>query len=188
MNRPADISSAPTRSLYGRPFLWLLFSLLVFLVPAIGYMVEAQMRWEQIHPAINAMLNGSCSVFLIAGWIAIKRKRIELHRQCMIAAFVASTVFLASYLLRYYLTGSHRYPGDGWDKTLYLIVLFSHMIMAMVALPLVVRTLFLGLKKRFVPHRGIARWTWPIWIYVSVTGVIVYLMLYPIAGALYSAP
>lgn len=188
MSSPVDVGTRPARSLYGRPFVWLLFALLLFLVPIIGYMVDAEMSWKEIHPAINALLNGSCAVFLISGWIAIKRKRIEFHRQCMIAAFTASAVFLVSYLARYYLTGSHKYPGDGWDRTFYLIVLTSHMLLAMVALPLAIRTLYLGLKKRFVPHRGIARWTWPIWIYVSITGVIVYLMLYPIAGALYSSP
>jgi putative membrane protein len=170
---------------YRRPFLWLLFALLVFLVPAIGYMADAAMSWGEIHPAINALLNGSSAVFLIVGWFAIRRGNVSLHRQCMIAAFTASTVFLASYLLRFYLTGSHRYPGDGWDRLVYLGILTSHMVLAAAAVPLAIAALALGLRGRFDRHRRLARWTWPIWIYVSITGVIVYLMLYPIAGAVY---
>ncbi len=175
----------PDRKFYGRPFLWVVFALLVFVVPLVGYMVQADMDWDEIHPAINAMLNGSSAVFLTVGWFAIQRKSIALHRQCMIAAFTASSVFLASYLLRFYLTGAHPYPGHGWDKIVYLAILFSHMILAAVAVPLAIITLTLGLRDRRAKHRRVARWAWPIWIYVSFTGVVVYLMLYPIAGSLY---
>lgn len=147
-------------------------------VPFFGYMLQAGMDWEAVHPAINAMLNGTCFVFLCVGRIAIAKKRELLHKQCMIAAFTSSSVFLASYLARYAISGTHHYPGDGWPKTLYLIILFSHMLLAMVLVPLVLRSLYLGIKMRRVKHRRLARWTWPIWMYVSVTGVLVYLMLY----------
>lgn len=170
---------------YGRPFIWLVFALLLLAIPIVGYMVQTKMAWEEIHPAINAMLNGSAGVFLVAGWHAIRNKDIEFHRTCMIAAFTASSVFLASYLARYAMSGTHRYPGDGADKVFYLLILFSHMVLAAVLVPMVLRTLYLGLRRRDAKHRRIAKWTLPVWMYVSVTGVLVYLMLYPIAGALY---
>lgn len=178
-------SAAQTRPFYGRPFAWLIFALVLFAVPAIGFMISAEMDWNAMHPAINAMLNGSSAVFLVAGYIAIKRGRREFHRDCMVAAFTASSLFLASYLARFYLSGTHTYPGAGWDKTVYLVILFSHMLLAMVLVPMVLRALYLASKKRFAEHRRIARWTWPIWIYVSVTGVAVYLLLYPVANAVY---
>ncbi|RMH45221.1 MAG: DUF420 domain-containing protein [Deltaproteobacteria bacterium] len=143
------------------------------------------MAWDQIHPAINALLNATTAVFLVLGWRAVRGGNVALHRTCMLTAFSASVVFLASYLVRFALSGSHRYPGTGWDRTLYLIVLFTHMFGAMVALPLVLRTVYLGLRDRRASHRRIARWTWPLWMYVSVSGLLVYLMLYPIAGRLY---
>jgi putative membrane protein len=200
-------SSAPTqRPFYGQPFMWLLFALALLLLPIIGYMLQADMTWNQAHPAVNAMLNGSSAVFLIAGYVAIRRidapavagapspsgapgrgRNIAFHRSCMITAFATSTLFLASYLARFYLSGTHRYPGDGADKIAYLLILFSHMVLAAVALPMVLRTLYLAWRRRFDDHRRLARWTWPIWIYVSITGVAVYLMLYPIAGALYGS-
>ena len=157
----------------------------LFLLPAIGYMVQSELAWNDIHPAINAMLNGASSVFLIAGYVAIKRRNTAFHKRCMIAAFVASTVFLLSYLTRFYLSGTHRYPGDGIDKIAYLAVLFSHMVLAAALVPLALRALYLAWRERFADHRKIARITWPVWIYVSVTGVVVYLMLYPIANAVY---
>ena len=182
--------SAPTaagsaRPFYGKPFVWLIFALGLLAVPIVGYMIRAQMTWQQIHPAINAMLNGSAGAFLVAGYLAIRRRDINLHRTCMIAAFTASSIFLASYLARFAISGSHKYPGDGADKVAYLTILFSHMLLAAALVPLVLRTLYLGLRRRDAKHRAIAKWTLPIWMYVSVTGVIVYLMLYPVANALY---
>ncbi len=96
----------------------------------------------------------------------------------MIAAFTASCVFLVSYVARFLLSGTHRYAGDGWDKTLYLIILFSHMVLAAALVPLVLRSIYLAVKDQREKHRRIVRWTWPIWAYVSLTGVIVYMMLY----------
>lgn len=176
---------------YGKPFMWVLFALVMLVVPAIGFMVQRDLRWDEMHPAINAMLNGSSAVFLIVGRFAIRRGRLRravaLHRTCMIAAFTTSSVFLASYLMRFYVSGTHRYPGLHWDKVAYLLILFTHMILAAVLVPLVLRSLYLGLKRRYDEHKRLARWTWPIWMYVSVTGVLVYLMLYPIANAIYTA-
>lgn len=143
------------------------------------------MSWEQLHPALNAALNLTCFCFLVAGRMAIARGDTELHRKRMLSAFTASTVFLVSYLIRFATTGAHKYPGDGIDKTIYLIVLFSHMALAVALVPLVVRALQHALRGRFPQHKRIVTWTWPVWLYVSVTGVIVYLMLYHLAPVLH---
>lgn len=143
------------------------------------------MSWEQVHPAINACLNFTCFVFLVLGRMAIARGDEALHRKRMLRAFTASAVFLVSYLIRFATTGAHKYPGDGIDKTIYLITLLSHMALAVVLVPLVARALFLALKGRFPEHKRIVRFTWPVWVYVSVTGVIVYLMLYHLAPVLH---
>jgi putative membrane protein len=144
------------------------------------------MTWAQLHPAINAALNLTCFVFLVLGRAAIARGNTALHRRYMLRAFTASAVFLVSYVIRFLTTGTHRYPGDGWDKTLYLLTLFSHMVLAVVLVPLVLGALRRALRGDFPAHRRIVRFTWPIWVYVSVTGVIVYLMLYHLAPALHA--
>jgi uncharacterized membrane protein YozB (DUF420 family) len=136
------------------------------------------MAWEQLHPAINAVLNGTCAILLILGRIAIARRQIPRHRSLMLGAFVTSTVFLVSYLIRFATTGAHKYPGDGFDKILYLAILFSHMVLAVALVPLVLRALQFALRGDFQRHTRIVKWGWPIWMYVSVTGVIVYVMLY----------
>ena len=145
------------------------------------------MTSEQIGNAlapINALLNSTSTVLLIVGYVAVKQKKIQVHRGSMIGAFIASSVFLVGYLTRFALTGSHRFPDLGWVRTLYLTILISHMLLALATVPLVFRTLFLAWRKRFDEHRKIARFTYPIWLYVSFTGVIVYLMLYHLAPAM----
>lgn len=132
-------------------------------------------------PSINATLNGTSAVLLLVGYRAIRAKRVALHRFSMQAAFVTSAVFLVCYLTRFYLTGAHHFPGGGWLRALYLTILITHMILAVVTVPLVLRTLFLARAARFAEHRKIATVTFPVWMYVSVTGVIVYLMLYHVA-------
>lgn len=143
------------------------------------------MSWEQLHPALNAALNLTCFVFLVAGRMAIARGDAELHRRRMLKAFTASAVFLVSYLIRFATTGAHRYPGEGIDKTIYLVTLFSHMVLAAALVPLVILALRHAFASRFDKHKRIVKWTWPIWAYVSVTGVIVYLMLYHLAPVLH---
>jgi putative membrane protein len=138
----------------------------------------------EVLPSVNAALNGTSAVLALAGWIAIRRGRRELHRALMLAAVSASALFLVSYLTRVALTGTHRFPGSGWAKALYLAVLASHTVLAAAAAPMVLRTLFLALRDRLPEHRRLARWTLPVWLYVSVTGVIVYLALYHLAPAL----
>jgi len=144
------------------------------------------MSWDQVHPAINAALNLTCFIFLVGGRIAIARRDIALHRKRMLSAFAASTVFLISYLIRFATTGAHKYPGTGIDKYIYLVMLFSHMVLALVLVPLVIGALKHALGGNFDKHRRIVKFTWPIWMYVSVTGVLVYLMLYHLAPALHA--
>ncbi|HEY4240312.1 MAG TPA: DUF420 domain-containing protein [Kofleriaceae bacterium] len=142
------------------------------------------MTWAQIHPAINAALNGTCFVLLILGRIAIARGDQARHKKLMLAAFYVSSVFLVSYLIRFATTGAHRYPHPGVDKIIYLTLLFSHMVLAVVLVPLVIGALRRALRGNIVGHKKLVAFTWPIWMYVSVTGVIVYLMLYHLAPAL----
>ncbi|MGD8860414.1 MAG: DUF420 domain-containing protein [Myxococcales bacterium] len=127
---------------------------------------------------LNATLNGTAALFMFAGYRAIKREDRETHKRLMIGAFVASCLFLTSYLTRMALYGDTRFGGEGALRIVYFAILISHVLLALAAAPMVLRTIYLGLKNRVADHRKIARWTFPIWAYVSVTGVIVYLMLY----------
>ena len=129
-------------------------------------------------PTLNAVLNGTSAVLLAFGYLFIRRKKVNLHKACMVSAFVISTLFLVSYLIYHYHAGSKPFPGVGWTRPLYFAILISHVILATVTLPLSIVTLARGLRGRFEKHRSIARWALPIWLYVSVTGVAVYLMLY----------
>lgn len=129
-------------------------------------------------PAVNAALNASAAIFIGAGVFFIKRKNIPAHKVCMLAALAVSSVFLTSYLTYHYNVGSVRFTKQGWIRNVYFPLLISHTILAVVVLPMVLRTAFLGLKGRFPNHVRIAKWTFPAWMYVSVTGVVVYLMLY----------
>ena len=127
---------------------------------------------------LNASLNGTSALFLMAGFLFIKRGERDKHRFCMLGAVGASALFLVFYLIRYSLTGTHRFPGTGIARVTYLTILFSHMTLAVVTVPLVIRLLFLAAKKDFRKHARLARWTFPIWLYVSLTGLAVYFMLY----------
>jgi uncharacterized membrane protein YozB (DUF420 family) len=129
-------------------------------------------------PAINASLNGTSAVLLLTGRVLIAKKRMLAHRFCMIAAVVASSLFLACYVFFHYKVGNILFLGQGWARPVYFTILISHVILAIVIVPLAIVTLTRGLKGRYAQHRTIARWTWPLWMYVSVTGVIVYFMLY----------
>ena len=133
-------------------------------------------------PKINASLNGCSAVLLVIGHRLITRGKMAAHRAVMIAAFVTSAIFLACYL--YYHWPGHGgivyFRGTGWIRTVYLSILYSHIILAIVIVPMVIMTLSRGLREQFDRHRAIARWTYPLWLYVSVTGVIVYFMLFKI--------
>ena len=129
-------------------------------------------------PTVNATLNTISTVLLTIGFFMIRQRKIVAHRNCMIAAFVISGLFLTSYLIYHYHAGSTPFEGSGWIRSVYFAVLIPHIILAATILPLALITLYFALRKRFTKHRRIARWTLPIWLYVSVTGIIVYWMLY----------
>ena len=129
-------------------------------------------------PAVNASLNALSGVFLLVGYVLIRRRRIAAHRNAMLAAFTTSTLFLISYLFYHWHAGSRPFTGHGAIRYVYFAVLISHIILAAAILPMAIMTLSRGLRGRYVEHKRIARWTFPAWMYVSVTGVIVYVMLY----------
>ena len=129
-------------------------------------------------PAVNATLNGISGVLLVIGYALIRARRIGLHRKVMIAAFVSSSLFLISYLIYHAQVGSVRFTRQGFVRPLYFTILITHVTLAALVLPLALVTLSRALKARFDRHRAIARWTLPIWLYVSVTGVLVYVLLY----------
>ena len=136
----------------------------------------------QFLPALNAVLNGSAAISLVAGFSFIRARNIPAHRTAMLVAFAFSTVFLLSYITHHALHGDSHYPGHSAVRTAYLAILASHVLLSVVALPFVLVTFFLSLTGRFSQHRRIARVTFPVWLYVSVTGVLVYLMLSHPAG------
>jgi uncharacterized membrane protein YozB (DUF420 family) len=129
-------------------------------------------------PALNATLNATSAVLLTAGWSFIRAGQINAHRRCMIAAFTTSSLFLISYVIYHAQIGSKPYPGTGVMRTVYFSILIPHVVLAAAVLPLAILTLSRGLRRLDDRHRAVARWTLPIWLFVSVTGVIVYLMLY----------
>ena len=129
-------------------------------------------------PAINASLNALSGVLLLCGYTMIRLRRIELHRTCMIAAFTASSLFLICYVVYHAQVGSVRFTREGFVRPLYYTILVTHVTLAITVVPLAIITLSRGLKGRYPRHRRIARWTLPIWLYVSVTGVLVYVLLY----------
>ncbi len=134
-------------------------------------------------PLINACLNGLATILLVAGYVFIKRGNQAAHKKCMLAAFVASCVFLVGYVFhKVYVVKGVNTPFAGPEvlKPWYLLMLATHVLLAMLIVPLALTAIALGLKGKFETHKKVARWTWPIWMYVSVTGVIIYLLLYQI--------
>jgi uncharacterized membrane protein YozB (DUF420 family) len=129
-------------------------------------------------PAINASLNALSGILLLVGYVLIRRRRIETHRKVMIAAFVTSSIFLVCYVVYHVQVGSVRFTRQGFVRPLYFTILVTHVTLAAAVVPLALVTLSRGLKARYARHRTIARWTFPIWLYVSVTGVLVYVLLY----------
>jgi putative membrane protein len=129
-------------------------------------------------PALNAALNATCAVLLVVGWLAIRRRRIAVHRACMLAACVTSALFLCSYVVYHALAGSRSFAGQGWIRAVYFPILVSHVVLAAAMVPFVLTTVYRALSGRFDRHVPIARRTLPVWLYVSVTGVLVYLLLY----------
>lgn len=132
-------------------------------------------------PALNAILNGICSVLLVVALIFIKRGNREAHKKCMIAALITSALFLTSYLTYHFVVKTvTKFVEPAYFRPYYLLILFTHLILAIAILPMIIITFTRALRERFDAHKKIARWTWPIWMYVSVTGVVIYLLLYQI--------
>ena len=129
-------------------------------------------------PTVNATLNTISATLLAIGYVCIRTRKPIAHRNCMIAAFVVSALFLTSYLIYHYHEGSTPFGGEGWIRGVYFAVLIPHIVLAASVLPLALTTLYFAIRQKFTIHRRVARWTLPIWLYVSVTGVIVYWMLY----------
>ena len=129
-------------------------------------------------PTVNATLNAISGVFLFVGYILIRRRQINAHRNAMLGAFASSVLFLISYLIYHAQAGSRPFTGQGSIRYVYFTILITHVILAAAILPMAISTLSRGLRGRYVEHKRIARWTFPTWMYVSVTGVLVYLMLY----------
>lgn len=132
-------------------------------------------------PALNATLNATTAALLVTGYVLVRRRKLTAHRVVMIAAFLCSMAFLASYLYYHYHTGSRRFPGTGMWRTIYLSILLTHTVLATAVVPMAMVTLWRGWKAKHPAHRTLARWTLPIWLYVSVTGVVVYWMLYRVS-------
>lgn len=131
-----------------------------------------------IFPVLDASLNGTSAVLLLTGRTLIKHGRMAAHRAVMITALVSSSLFLGSYLYYHWHVGSVHFQGQGWTRPVYFSILISHTILAAVIVPMIIITLSRALRERFDRHRTIARWTYPLWLYVSVTGVVIYVMLY----------
>jgi putative membrane protein len=139
------------------------------------------MTLAEFLPTMNAAMNATSAAALFAGFWAIRKRRPQLHWKFMVGAFVASAIFLVGYLTRFALTGVHHYQGP--FRSFYLVLLGTHTVLAVVALPLILRTMWLSaVRRRFAAHARIAVWTFPVWAYVSVTGVVVYVMLYRLQG------
>ena len=129
-------------------------------------------------PAVNATLNAISATLLVIGYVLVRRRKLDAHRNVMIAAFTVSSLFLIGYVIYHYNVGSRRFPGQGPIRSVYFFILITHIVLAALVPPMAIVTLVRGLRTRYDTHARLARWTLPIWLYVSVTGVIVYLMLY----------
>jgi putative membrane protein len=132
-------------------------------------------------PALNAFLNGTSAVLLIAGYVFIRRRQVTAHLTCMLTAFGVSVLFLISYVVYHYHAGSRPFTGPGWVRPIYFVLLISHIVLAAAIVPLALTTIYRAVSSQFARHLKLARWTLPIWLYVSVTGVLVYWMLYHLA-------
>jgi len=133
---------------------------------------------ENPWPAFNAVMNGTSATLLMLGYWFIRRGNVQKHLLCMASALGTSTIFLISYLIYHYQVGSVRYTGTGTIRTVYFTILLTHTVLAVAIVPMILRAVFLAMKGRFAEHRKLARWTLPLWLYVSITGVVIYGMLY----------
>jgi len=163
---------------------WLIGAISLAVVVLIAYLLLGHRREAGVVPAVaalpllNACLNATSAALLTTGYLFIRRKSVSAHRACMVTALVVSSLFLVSYVTYHSLAGSRPFGGQGWVRLVYFPLLVSHVVLAAVIVPLALTTLYRALSGNFVQHVRIARWTLPLWLYVSVTGVLVYWMLY----------
>ncbi len=160
----------------------MLLSVVVFAVVVILYSLPKQDHipdWAKLLPTLNASLNGTCSVLLLATFWAIKNKKVSLHKQLNITAFVLSALFLVSYIVFHSFGVETKFPEDNPIRPIYLFILLTHIILAAIVLPLVLVSFFYGLSGKVEKHRKVSKFTFPVWLYVTVTGVVVYLMISP---------
>jgi putative membrane protein len=160
----------------------LAFIAYILLVRRAGPAGELDLRFL---PAVNAGLNSLATAFLVAGWVAIKRRAVRVHKRLMVAAFAASALFLVSYLTYHYVHGDTRYQGEGAVRVVYFAILISHVLLSMAVVPMALSAFYFAWKRQFVRHRRLTRVALPIWLYVSVTGVVIFVML---RGSLSSLP
>ena len=163
---------------------WLIGAISLAVVALVAYLLLGHRREAGVAagvaalPLLNACLNATSAALLTTGYLFIRRKRVSAHRACMVSALVVSSLFLVSYVTYHSLAGSQPFGGQGWLRLVYFPLLVSHVVLAAVIVPLALTTLYRALSGNFVRHVRIARWTLPLWLYVSVTGVLVYWMLY----------
>jgi uncharacterized membrane protein YozB (DUF420 family) len=129
-------------------------------------------------PTINAILNGISTVFLILGFIQIKKGKQTVHKKLMISALISSAFFLISYVIYHYSAGSVPYPYNDWTRPVYFVILIPHIILAALMAPFILGAVYFAVKGNFARHKKITRWIWPVWIYVSISGIVIYMMLY----------
>ncbi len=161
---------------------FLILVVVAFLLLGRGVEVETHYNIARL-PTVNAFLNGTSALLLSAGYLFIRREKVTRHKICMLTAFALSCLFLVLYLVHHYRVGSIAFSGRGWIRPLYFTILVTHIFLAALIVPLALTTIYRGLNAQFGKHVRIARWTLPIWLYVSVSGVVVYLMLYQLYPA-----
>lgn len=138
---------------------------------------ETSATWVDQLPALNALLNSASTVFIISGFVAIKRKKYVTHMKLMLTAFITSSLFLISYLLYHNFVGHTPFPGEGWIRPVYFSILISHIILSAFVVPLVLTSYYFAFSGKFKTHRKVSMWTFPIWLYVSITGVVIFFVL-----------
>lgn len=184
MNKETNLSSEDTKQRNYNPLIWTLSVVAVILILGINYIPRSTTGTIAgmdltVLPLLNAILNGIAFIFLVLALVMIKKKNIKAHRNFILAAFTATILFLISYLSYHAMAGSTSFGGEGIMKITYYFVLITHIMLSTALLPLSLFTLAKGLNMQVAKHRKIARWTMPIWLYVSLTGVLVYLMISP---------
>lgn len=138
---------------------------------------ETTATWVSQLPALNAMLNSASTLFILGGFVAIKQRKFVRHMKLMLTAFITSSLFLISYLLYHHFAGHTPFPGEGWIRPVYFTILISHIILSATVVPLVLTSYYFAFSGKFETHRKVSKWTFPIWLYVSITGVMIFFIL-----------